>query len=396
MAERGTAQRRASVLDSVEDWIAKRNADVERLTRDAEAAGHEAWRQATRAGENLVAAKPADVLALGLDVLKGGRRPSISPARSANRISRASVREAVASGLKFDAGKAALYAGNGLGLVEGLGSAVKGVAEGAEFIHDLSTPWMILTPQGQAAHEALAETAIQAGNYVRKGVANPTGVVRDVQDGLKGFNEDTNPDATPVADSVSDEMARNFRIGRNQGKFTFDAGTFLVGGEGIKGLTLVNGVSKEARVAKFTKQGFKPEMAEHLAETYPSTNRGAHFVPVRAAVPASILGVPVPKFAVGLRPPKSFMESPLNVLKPANISRGDMYALHYQTDTKFHGTGLPGQGRGGGWSGKKLGLERYDPLGRLWYGAPPALKTTAGGLMAGGRLSDGAEQWGQE
>lgn len=72
MAERQPAPRRAGVSDSIEDWMARRNADAHRLARDAEAAGREAWERATTTGENLAAMRPSDVLALGASLLKQG------------------------------------------------------------------------------------------------------------------------------------------------------------------------------------------------------------------------------------------------------------------------------------------------------------------------------------
>ncbi len=149
-------------------------------------------------------------------------------------------------------------------------------------------------------------------------------------------------------------------------------------------------------MAEHIGQGLTPKAAEHLAAPYPRSNMGHHFVQRSWEVPESVLGVPLPKFAVGWRPPEEFMESPLNVLKPPGLSRSEFYKLHYRVDPSFYGAKLPGQGRGGGWSGRRLGLQKEDALGRLWYGSPPALKATVGSLTAGGRFSDNAEQWGGE
>lgn len=65
MASTQPAQRRAGLSDDIENWMASRRADLERLGSSAEAAGRNAWNQATRSGRNLVAAQPSDVIALG-------------------------------------------------------------------------------------------------------------------------------------------------------------------------------------------------------------------------------------------------------------------------------------------------------------------------------------------
>jgi len=77
--------------------------------------------------------------------------------------------------------------------------------------------------------------------------------------------------------------------------------------------------------------------------------------------------------------PEIYSDSVFNVLKPEGISRGDFYELHYKVDPKFRGARvIPGEG----WSGKKLGLERYGLAGQLWQGSPPPLKARVGGLGA--------------
>jgi hypothetical protein len=39
---------------------------------------------------------------------------------------------------------------------------------------------------------------------------------------------------------------------------------------------------------------------------------------------------------------------------------------------------------GGVWNAKTLGIEKYDPLSSVLYGAPPAAKGAVGGLIGGG------------
>ena len=88
------------------------------------------------------------------------------------------------------------------------------------------------------------------------------------------------------------------------------------------------------------------------------------------------------------------MDGPFNRLAPPGISRGDMYELHYQVDPKFSVARLPGKVGGGVWHGRKIDLERYDQLGRLWHGSPAPLKARVGGLgaTAGGAFYSSEEE----
>jgi hypothetical protein len=117
----------------------------------------------------------------------------------------------------------------------------------------------------------------------------------------------------------------------------------------------------EDDIVRFMAQGFNRKQAEYLALPY--KGMGEHFFPRRFGLP------------------ESFSESRFNVLKPDGITRGDFYRLHYMVDSSYHGSPLP-RAMGKGWSGKKLGLEKYDLPRKLWYGSPRPLKVVAGGNAA--------------
>ena len=72
------ARRNVGDFDNIEDWMAQRNADVA-LRPDAEAAGREAWDQATRSGQGLSAAQPSDVVAIGAGALNQGAAATVAP-----------------------------------------------------------------------------------------------------------------------------------------------------------------------------------------------------------------------------------------------------------------------------------------------------------------------------
>jgi hypothetical protein len=62
------ARRSVDDFDDIEAWMAQRNADVAQR-QDAEDAGRAAWDQATRSGQDLAAAQPGDLVAIGAGVL---------------------------------------------------------------------------------------------------------------------------------------------------------------------------------------------------------------------------------------------------------------------------------------------------------------------------------------
>ncbi len=65
------------------------------------------------------------------------------------------------------------------------------------------------------------------------------------------------------------------------------------------------------------------------------------------------------------------------------MSTGDFYELHFRVDPKFYGAPMPARAGGGGWSGKRLRLEKYGPLGRAWFGSPAPLKAAVGAGTVG-------------
>jgi hypothetical protein len=170
-------------------------------------------------------------------------------------------------------------------------------------------------------------------------------------------------------DQAADSVASNVRSladaavraghgdSRAAGDVLYESGKVALGvvvarGAGL-GLAAAEGGS-----AKFIAQGFSPAQAQYLAEPY--VGMGHHFVPRRAGLPSII------------------SDSPLNTLRPAGISRGDFYELHYKVDPYFFNANFP-KGVGGSWRGRSLGLEKYGAAGRLWYGSPAPLKATIGG-----------------
>lgn len=73
---------RPIVLDNFDDWLAQRNAHLQRLAAGAHAAGHEAWVQANRVGRYLDGSQPSDVAALGARAMQQVNPKSLGVART--------------------------------------------------------------------------------------------------------------------------------------------------------------------------------------------------------------------------------------------------------------------------------------------------------------------------
>ncbi|MET0274681.1 MAG: hypothetical protein ABW360_16970 [Phenylobacterium sp.] len=365
--------------ESMAEFVDRRRREVSRFGRQAEAAAHDAYGKAIRAGQDLKLASPGEVMRHGVKVLQenadraaGALSGGVRDARqqAGQTLRRASQDPAVRSAAVVVARRA----GNAAGVVRGGVHAVEGLAAGAMFTGRLLNPLdPLLSPEGESANEQLRRASLNAGRktiaYVRKGVADPGSVVRDVNDTAQRWRRDLDPSATPAAPTFEGELRRNFDIGQNQGELAFDVGSLVVGGPAAK---MVKGLPRLANLgndANYLAQGASPRAAAHLAKPYPQSNMGSHFIPRRFRLPEMFGGGPLPR---------SYLDGPFNKLAPPLISRGDLYALHYEVDPHFYGTSVLGER----WSGRDLGLRKHGPMGRLWYGSPAPLKARVGGLGA--------------
>ncbi len=290
-------------------------------------------------------------------------RQAAPPARpSRNRLDRSYI-------AKDLGGDLARGVGNAAGVVQGVWHAAEGLGQGAVFLGRLASPLIDerISAPGQTAADQLVNAGKGVIDYAKKGVENPRAVWDDVQARWRQLNVDLDPRATPVADTFSGELRRNYNIGRNQGEAVVEVGSLAVGGPLAKTAGKIGVASKMATPEKYLAQGFSPKAAAYLAEPY--EGMGHHFVPRRV------------DNRLGLSP--VFSESEFNVLMPSGISRGDFYEQHFKTDPKFNSANLPREVGGGTWRGKVLGLEKYSRPGRLWHGSPGPLKARIGGLGIG-------------
>lgn len=362
---------RCGMGESITEFMDRQKRRVTRFGREAEAAAHEAYGKAIRAGHDLKLSSPGDVMRHGAQLLqdaedRAAKTISHTAQEAKAQAGGALLRAAQNPVVRSAAIKAARGAGNAAGVVRGGVHAVKGLVDGATFVGRLVDPLDSLkSAPGESAVEQLGRGAVTAGrmgaDYVRKGVADPQSVVTDVTEAAKQWRRELDPSATPAAPTFEGELRRNFDIGQNQGELAFDVGSLFVGGPAAKAVKGLERVSNVGNVGRYVAQGFSPKAAAHLAEPYPSSGMGHHFIPRSEELP------------------KSYSDGVFNVLKPARISRGDFYELHFRVDPRFRGTKvIPGEN----WSGRLLGLKKYGLAGQIWHGSPPALKARVGGLSA--------------
>lgn len=279
--------------------------------------------------------------------------------------------------VKALAGTVAFAAGLPVGLVRGGVHLGQGIGDGLDFSARLLDPHDAENHlPGESAWDQVADRGRGVLRYGQQRLTDPGKLADDVS-GL-AHEARVALDPFPIAPTVGDQIRHSFSVGENGGEGGFDVGTLWDGGGLVNGLRGAEVASDATKAARYLRPGAHPELAAYLAEPYPGV--GAHFVPRRAKFPEAIMGVPLPEGLVG-KPllPRAYMDSPFNVWKPDGISRGDFYAGHFRRDDQMYGARLPKDVDGGrGWSGNRVGLQRYSPVGRIWHGAPSPLKAAAG------------------
>lgn len=376
--------------ESIAEFMERQRRRAARFTRDAEAAAHEAYGRAIRAGQDLKLSQPGDVVRHGAKLLQDSQKRVAGAVSNATRQAKRRAGEALngvgeTPGLRSVAIGAAGSAGTLAGVVRGGVHAAEGLADGALFAARLANPLdRYMSPPGQSAEEQLAKAGRGVAEYVGKAVANPQMVVDDAKAKAHQMRIDLDPNATPVASTFAGELRRTFDIGRNQGELAFDVGSLVVGGPAAKAVKGISRASNVGNVEKYVAQGFSPGAAAHLAKPYPASNRGSHFVSRRTRLPDMFGGGPIPR---------EYMDGPFNRQIPPGISRGDFYEHHFAVDPRFYGTSVLGER----WSGRDLGLPEYGLAGRLWHGSPAPLKARigGGGVAAGGAAYEleGEQEW---
>lgn len=371
-------------------FVERRRREYVDRVRDAEAAARGLYRRTIRPGESLKVSSPSQVATYGRNRLQGAT-PQAAPGPSPKPPQRRGAQLAAAGRsqpagrtpptrrndqlvswldgnptAKVVGGGLAQRFGNTVGLASGAFSSAKELGEGAVFVSRLVDPkdWL-KGPAGGSAASQLIGASKGVFDYASQGITDPQKVVRDVRNRAHQLRVELDPTATPIASTFSGELRRNFDIGQNQGEAAIAVGTVALGGPAAKAVGKLGKVSKVGRPGDLVAKGLSPEAAAYLSEPY--FGLGHHYVAKRHKWVPAVLS-----------------ESKFNVLRPNGISRGDFYELHYRVDPRFHGARLPKRFGGESWSGKRVGLEKYDQLGRIWHGSPTPLKIGVGGVAAGG------------
>lgn len=278
---------------------------------------------------------------------------------------------------KFLIGNLAGNFGAAAGVGRGVYNDGKAIKDGAVYLYDLAS---FGSPRQEAAIAAGRQALAGAANYVSTRARDRSLLRRDVKSTAGRMNRDLNQYATPQAPTLAAEIARRYNIGVEQGEAAYNVASLAlpVAGEvrGAMQLGRIGAMSKRGP-AKYIARGVSPQLAEYFAQPY--QGMGAHAVPRRTRLPG------------GGRIPKVLMDGPFNVLKPKRVERGVMLERHFKTDGRYYGGPIPAEFGGGGWSGRRLGWERYNPLERVWHGTPgPTKAVVVGGPAALGAVGGSA------
>lgn len=273
-------------------------------------------------------------------------------------------------------------AGYLVGLPAGVGRAgwhaLEGVGHGLNFAGGL-----IVSPdtRAKAWNDTQAATH-DALRYGRSVLASPSRLADDALSRAKAANRSLNPFATPIPETASGAFGHELGIGANGAETLTNIVGLFAAPEVAGGINAARtfAATREANVAKMMGQGLDEPTARYLSKPY--KGQGDHAVIQKSQ--ESVLGFETPLLKKAPIP-KWFMDGPLNVSKPRGLSQGDFYEYHYGVDPLFYGGKLPRRLNGGkGWSGNRLGLERYSGPGQTWARIPQVWKDTATLDMAGG------------
>jgi hypothetical protein len=261
----------------------------------------------------------------------------------------------------------------GVGRAGGVGRGVWHSAIGAgqafDFLNRLLHPNDLIFNGRDSAWGQLLSSGEAAADYVRKGIANPAGVRQDILNAGQRFRVGIDPTATPVAPTLTGEIARRLGIGANQGELGFNVASTVAGTPALKALEGLGAVADATSAAKFVEMGFPDAKAARLAESY---NGVGHHSPISQSL-AKTLGLP-----------DWLRDSDFNVVKPKGMNQGDFYDFHFRVDPHFFGARFSPKIGGGGWSGNKLGLQKYGLLNRFWFGTPTPLASVSAAAGAAG------------
>lgn len=283
-------------------------------------------------------------------------------------------------------------AGIAAGALRAVPEAGEDIAQTGRFVSRLFNPWdRERSLPGQSARDQLVSATRAAAGYIADRSRHPRHALKDVASAVREAHASLNPYASPRPTSFAKAITRRARTGVNLGKLGVNVG-LTVATDGVLRATAPAPRISSARM--FEIMGYSPEDVADLNSLY--VRFGHHSpIPVRTESPSVLGDFNVPLEYAGLRYPRPLLDNPFNQVRPAGITKGDMYALHYQLDPDFKGTQLKS---GTSWSGEGLGLRKFglfDPQ-RYWYGTPDPLKAAIGAGLAGAAAAELAQSQSSE
>jgi hypothetical protein len=302
-----------------------------------------------------------------------GRAPARSPAglfgtaeEIKARLDRSPLAKHIVGAI---ADQQAQYAGFARGGLQ----TIRDTAKAAYFLSRLNNPFDdFMSPPGQSAHDQVRGAGKVSINYGKRVAADPNVALNDVKAAARKFRQNTDPTASPMADTLSEEIQRRLQIGMNKGEAGFDVISLFAGGPAVKGLGKFPVAVEALAAAQAARASRTPRQIARLDELY--DGEGSHWAAKR--------------FTKGL--PEFVRSNPFTVYRPP-ISREDFYVRHAQLDSNYFGGPLPD---GGGWSSKDLGVGKLGLFDSLSYGMPAPTRAVllANTGSAGGSLFDFAEE----
>jgi hypothetical protein len=280
--------------------------------------------------------------------------------------------------VRLASGVAGYAIGLPAGVLRGGWHALEGLGDGLNFAASLFFP----EGRAKAWNEAKAAThdALQYGQSV---IANPSRLASDLAAQGKAAAHSLNP-ITPMADNAGDEWKKELGIGMNGGETAANIAGFFAAPEVFGGIKAASGfaATREANIAEMMARGLDEPTARYLSKPY--EGGGDHALIQKSQ--KSVLGFKTPLLKAAPIP-RWFMDGPLNVSRPRGLSQYDFYKYHYGVDGQFHGGSLPRHLNGGrGFSGARLGFERYNYPGRILARIPSIWKDYDAGVAAGDAL----------
>jgi hypothetical protein len=390
--------------ESMADFVARRTREtLARVGHAASAAAHDAYGKAIRAGENLRMPTTDDVLAVGAELLGGGKRPQTSPpprAPVARRqaptprltppMSRPTPKPPTTEGgwvsalnrnpyAIAGAREIGLQAGRYAGLLRGGVHMAEDLIDGAKFANRAINPVLdyIQSPPGERVSDQLLRAGGAVADYADRVRRDPHKLADDARKFRHKLNVDLNPYATPSASTAMEELQRVAPIGMNQGELALNVGAAVAGAEGLQAL---GAAGRTAKATRYLKDAGHTRAATYLEKPY--KGMGNHSVFPRDWEAPAWMG--------GWKMPKPILESPFFRQTFRHESQGGAYWRHVEVDPRAHGFRLP-KGMGArGWSGRKAGVERLKGVKQIWAGTPEATKTFLGGVAgaAGGTIHE--------